>query len=106
MGKTRAIFQIAGIAASLIEELKRLVRYSMPLGPRCFKCKDIKPGYLQSRSVVVAVDISKAFDTVDITLLLDLISSSEPHPNLVRWLVSYLRGRSASCIHHGIKSKF
>ena len=58
-----------------------------------------------SRSVV-AVDISKAFDTVDITLLLDLISSSDLHPNLVRWLVSYLHGRSASCIHHGVKSKF
>ena len=54
----------------------------------------------------MAIDISKAFETVDITLLLDQISRSDLHPNLIRWLAAYLRGRSAACIYQGARSHF
>jgi hypothetical protein len=47
-----------------------------------------KPG---NRSAAVAVDISKVFHTVNITLLLDMISDYDLHPNYVRWLATYLR---------------
>jgi retron-type reverse transcriptase len=66
-----------------------------------FNCR--KPA---TRTVAVAVDTSKAFDTVDITLLLDQVTKSDIHPNLVRWLASYLRGRQAACIYQGHQSKF
>jgi hypothetical protein len=58
------------------------------------------------RTVIVAVDISKAFDTVDTMLLLEQISSTDLHHNLVRWLASYLRVRSAACTYQGIRSRF
>jgi hypothetical protein len=45
----------------------------------------------------VAVDIAKAFDSVDHTLLLDMVSKSSLNLNLVRWLAAYLRGCTASC---------
>ena len=61
----------------------------------------IKP---PSRSATVAIDISKAFDSVDHTLLLDQISHSTLHSNLVRWLAAYLRGRTASCHYLAAKS--
>jgi hypothetical protein len=43
---------------------------------------------------------------VDIPSLLDQISNLDLNYNLVRWLVAYLRGRSAKCIFHGAQSKF
>jgi retron-type reverse transcriptase len=52
------------------------------------------------------VDISKAFNTVAITLLLKQVANSDLHPNLVRWLMSYLRGRQAACIYQGSQSSF
>ena len=58
------------------------------------------------RSVVVALDLSKAFDSVDITLLLEQITGTDLHPNIVRWLATYLRGRSAACIYQGVRSVF
>jgi hypothetical protein len=54
-----------------------------------------------SRTITVAVDISKAFNTIDITLLLKQVANLDFHPNLVRWLASYLRGRQAACIYQG-----
>jgi hypothetical protein len=59
-----------------------------------------------ARSVMVAIHISKAFDTVDLTLLLQQISDSPLHHNYVRWLVTYLRGRKAACIYQGYQSKW
>jgi hypothetical protein len=56
------------------------------------------------RSALCAIDISKAFDTVNHTLLLEQISASALHPNLVRWIAAYLRGRSARCIWNIAKS--
>jgi hypothetical protein len=57
------------------------------------------------RTVVVALDLSKAFDTVDITLLLEQIPINDLDPNIVCWLTAYLRGRSAA-VYQGAKSKF
>ena len=51
-----------------------------------------------TRTAVVAVDISKAFDAVDHTLLLKQISDSDLNSNVVRWLAVYLRGRSSKCL--------
>ena len=56
------------------------------------------------QTVTVAVDISKAFDTVDITLLLEQTSHTDLHPNIVRWLATYLRGRTAACVYQGVRS--
>ena len=70
----------------------------------------VSEGFNQSkpaaRTVVVAIDLSKAFDTVDLTLLIQQIAKSSLHHNLVRWLSTYLRGRSAACIFNGSQSKF
>ena len=58
-----------------------------------------------SRSVLVTIDVSKAFDSVEHTLLIEDISNSSLHPNYVRWLAAYLRGQVASCQFDGVKSK-
>ena len=49
------------------------------------------------RTVAMAIDFSKAFDTVNHTKLIDSISQTTLHSNTVRWLSTYLRGRSAFC---------
>jgi hypothetical protein len=54
----------------------------------------------------VAIDLSKTFDMVDITLLTEQISNSSLHHNYVRWLSTYLCGRSAAFIYEGSCSKF
>ena len=51
------------------------------------------------RAATVAVDISKAFDSVDHNLLLEKLASSNLHSNIVRWLAAYLRGRKAKCTY-------
>jgi hypothetical protein len=58
------------------------------------------------RTVLLALDLSKAFDSVDITLLLEQISDTDLHPNIVHWLATYLRGRSAACVYQGVRSVF
>jgi hypothetical protein len=76
---------------------------SLPLAnmiSKGFNCR--KPA---KRTAAVAIDISKAFESVDTTLLLKQISTSDLHHNLVRWLFSYLRGRTAACIYQGAQSK-
>jgi retron-type reverse transcriptase len=63
-----------------------------------------------THTVVVTIDISKAFDAVDHTLLIQKISTfvrrdgTTLHPNLIRWLATYLRGRTASCIFQSAHS--
>ena len=52
-----------------------------------------------SRTIAIAVDISKAFDTVSHSLLIEMIHRSQLRCNLVRWLVAYLCGRKASCLY-------
>jgi hypothetical protein len=61
---------------------------------------------LATRSVIVAVNISKAFNMVDLTLLLAQIAGSDLHPNMVQWLSAYLRGREAASIYQVFQSKF
>ena len=56
------------------------------------------------RTVAMAVDFSKAFDTVDHTSLLRIIHESTMDDNTIRWLCTYLRGRTASCIYNGAES--
>ena len=57
-----------------------------------------------TRTAVISLDISKAFDSVDHTLLLKQLSDSAINSNVVRWLAAYLRGRSASCLYQSCKS--
>ena len=58
------------------------------------------------RTATVAIDISKAFERVDHTLLLDAIASTDLHPNLVRWTAAYLRGWQSRVIWQGATSKW
>jgi retron-type reverse transcriptase len=73
-------------------------------------CHQISEGFdadkPATRTAFVAVDISKAFDTFDITLLLQQISRSELRHNLVRWLSTILHGRKAACVYQGCRSRF
>ena len=53
------------------------------------------------RTVAVALDLSKAFDMVDINTLLQLLTNSPLHPGIVRWLASYLKGRQSRVLFRG-----
>ncbi|MCP4061384.1 MAG: hypothetical protein GY738_29760 [Pseudoalteromonas sp.] len=57
-----------------------------------------------SRTTVASIDLSKAFDCIPIHLLLQKISSSNLHPNIIRWLSCYLRGRMAYCSYKNTNS--
>ena len=54
-----------------------------------------------NRTVAVALDLTKAFDTVDYTILIERIRSSNMPGYLILWLSSYLRGRQARTIFRG-----
>ena len=56
------------------------------------------------RTVVMSLDLSKAFDLVDHTLLLSALNQSALDHNTVRWLATWLRGRTASCRYNKITS--
>ena len=56
------------------------------------------------RTVAMAVDFSKAFDTVSHTAIIRSLLDSTMDPNAVRWLCTYLRGRTATCIYNGVES--
>ena len=56
------------------------------------------------RTVVMAVDFSKAFDRVDHNALLRILQECGMEANTVRWLRTYLRGRTASCTYNGTMS--
>lgn len=58
------------------------------------------------RTVLVAIDLSKAFDTVDHTLLLTDILQLELNDRIKRFLTAYLRGRQTYVEFRGKKSKF
>ena len=52
------------------------------------------------RTIAIAVDISKAFETVSHRLLIEMIHVRfQLRYNLVRWLLAYPRGRKASCLY-------
>ena len=58
------------------------------------------------RTVVAAIDLSKAFDSVNHDILLSKICDSPLNSNLVRWLSTYLRGREQAVIYNGKKTSF
>jgi hypothetical protein len=62
---------------------------------------DVKP---PRHSALVAVDISKAFDSVNHTLFIEEMCATELHPNYKRWISAYLHGRTASCCFNGVIS--
>ena len=61
-----------------------------------------KPAY---RSLVAAIDISKAFDTVPRHLLIGKIINTDIHPNFKKWLANFLSGRHGYTIHNGKPSR-
>ena len=58
------------------------------------------------RTVVVAVDLSRAFDTVNHDLLLQKVYDTNLNSNLVRWLSTYPRGREQAVVYNGQRSPF
>ena len=57
------------------------------------------------RTAAIAIDFAKAFDSVHHPTLLEKISRSGLHPNIVRWITCYIRGRTAKCRYQGSFSK-
>ena len=55
------------------------------------------------RTIALAIDFSKAFDTVDHNQLLSMISNTHLNHNIVRWCSTYLRGRMSAC-RFGLKT--
>ncbi|KAF2344063.1 Reverse transcriptase domain [Trinorchestia longiramus] len=51
-------------------------------------------------TTIMAIDFSKAFDNVPHPQLISQISSLPLNHHIVRWLVYYLKGRSAKCSYH------
>ena len=58
------------------------------------------------RTVSLAIDFSKAFDTVPHDLLLERLMETTLLSNVLRWLSCYLHGRSASCQYRQARSGF
>ncbi|KAF2363392.1 Reverse transcriptase domain [Trinorchestia longiramus] len=48
----------------------------------------------------MVIEFSKAFDTVPHPQLFSKISSVPLYPHIVRWLVGYLKGKSAKCSYN------
>ena len=57
------------------------------------------------RTIVAAIDISKAFDTVPITILISKILATNLPPNYKKWLSNFLTGRQAHVKYSDTKSK-
>ena len=49
------------------------------------------------RTAAIAIDYSKAFDSIHHTTLLSKLNDSSLHPNIVRWLTAFIRGRTSHC---------
>ncbi|KAF2365058.1 Reverse transcriptase domain [Trinorchestia longiramus] len=64
----------------------------------------IAVGFNQHRpplhTTIMAIDFSKAFDTVPHPQLISQISSLPLNHHILCWLVCYLKGRSAKCSYH------
>lgn len=58
------------------------------------------------RTIAMAIDFSKAFDTVPHTQLISQIASLPLHSNIIRWLSCYLNGRTARCIYRNQYSSY
>ena len=69
---------------------------------------DIAQGFNQlkpERTLLLAVDLSKAFDMVNLQKLISKIQQSTLPPSIVKWLSAYLRGRRSRTIFNGKKSR-
>ena len=58
-----------------------------------------------TRTAAIAIDYSKAFDSVHHPTLLNKLCQSTLHPNIIRWLTAYLRGRTCACLYMSSTSK-
>ena len=65
----------------------------------------LNQNYPIHRTVSMAVDFSKAFDTVNHTVLLSDLNNTNMEHNTLRWLTTYLRGRTAICRYNITSSK-
>jgi hypothetical protein len=57
------------------------------------------------RTIVAAIDISKAFDTVPRHLLIDKILNTHIQSNVKKWLANYLSGRQGRTEYNGKSSR-
>ena len=57
------------------------------------------------RSLVAAIDISKAFDTVPRYNLISKILDTDLHPNYKKWLANFISGRQSHISYDGVTSK-
>ena len=62
-----------------------------------------KPAF---RTGLLCVDLSEAFDVVDIHRLLKKVDATFLHPNLKRWLLAYLRDRRVRVRYQGKSSNW
>ena len=59
-----------------------------------------------TRTGLLCVDLSKAFDMVEHAALIAKIGASSLHHNLKRWFVAYLRDRKIRCLFRGASSRW
>merc|ERR1712074_137405 len=59
-----------------------------------------------TRTTIMSLDFSKAFDTVPHDLLLRRILDSDLNNNLIRWVAAFLNGRQARCQYQLARSRF
>ena len=72
----------------------------------CHITRGLKKRKLVDRTVLVALDLRAAFDTVNINKLLNIILASKIPKYTKRWLCSYLRGRQTYVEFRNAKSTF
>ena len=60
----------------------------------------------KKRTVMVALDLSEAFDTVNIGILMKIILETTLPPKIKRWLGNYLSGRQIYVTFRNINSKY
>ena len=65
-----------------------------------FNCK--KPAL---RTAAVAIDLKRAFDTVNLDKLINMIINSRLNTTIKKWLACYLRGREQRTSYKGVLSK-
>ena len=57
------------------------------------------------RTATMAIGLSKAFDTINHTKLIEAISATGLH-HIIRWLSAYMRGRIAACRYKDATSTY
>ena len=59
-----------------------------------------------NRAITVALDMSKAFDTINIHTLIHKLTQTNISPTIIKYLANYLKGRQAYTTYNGIKSSY